>query len=428
MKLLDRTLRNYLLYSAVVMLISTPVFYGVIQQVFIDDVNEDLLLRKETIQQQIARFTDRRILLNWRDLEGNTTLGNIDARTPKSDTIYDVVYQQPIQSPQTEPEAETFRELSARIPYQGQPIHLLTRISLVEKEDLLWVVVLVQAGLSTLLLVGLLLLNRRTARQLWQPFYSTLTRLRQYRVDQPEPLELPLSRIAEFTELNQALNELTRRSHQTYADQKEFTENAAHEMQTPVAIFQTKLERLVQTQPLTEEQSSLLGALNGVTTRLARLNKSLLLLARIDNQSTTHPEPVRLNDVLNSLIDQSIETIIAKQIDLVRVGFEESPTLQTNRTLLDTLLSNLLSNAIRYTPANGQIVIRVQKQSVSVANTGQPLVITTTQLFARFGKGQAQTGGVGLGLAIAKKIADTYGYSLTYQYANGRHHFVLWFG
>ncbi len=426
MKLLDRTLRTYLVYSALVMLISTPVFYIVIQQLFIDDVNEDLNLRKQTIQQQVARFTDRRTLLNWCDFENNTKFRAVDARTPKSDTIYDVVYQQQIGPGQTE--AEPFRELSARITYQGQPVHLLTRISLVEKEDLLGVVVLVQAGLSTLLLVGLLWLNRRTARQLWQPFYNTLMQLRQYRVDQQEPLVLPTSRIAEFAELNQALTELTRRSHQTYADQKEFTENAAHEMQTPVAIFQTKLERLVQTQPLTSQQCELIGALNGVTTRLARLNKSLLLLARIDSQPFADPDSVRLTDVLNGLIDQSIETITTKQIDLTRTGFEEGPTLNTNRTLLDTLLSNLLTNAIRYTSAHGRITIRVQPQSVRIANTGKPLAITTTQLFARFGKGEAQTGGVGLGLAIARKIADTCGYSLTYHYADGQHHFVLWFG
>ena len=199
-------------------------------------------------------------------------------------------------------------------------------------------------------------------------------------------------------------------------------------MQTPVAIFQTKLDRLVQTQPLTREQTDLLGSLNGVTTRLSRLNKSLLLLARIDNQPRTDVELVRVTDILDGLIEQSIETIVTKRIELTKTGFEESPRLQTNRTLLDTLLANLLTNAIRYTSSGGRIVIHVQPQSIRIANTGEPLTITTSQLFARFGKGEAQTGGVGLGLAIARKIADTGGYSLTYQYASGQHQFVLGFG
>lgn len=425
MKLLDRTLRTYLLYSALVMLVSIPVFYVVIERLFIGEIDEVLWLRKEAIQASLVRFPDEKVLLAWRDLEGNTRLQTVGPRTPLRDQIVDRAYrEQPGDLPS---EPEPFRELSAILIFQGKPYQLITRTSLVERKDLLEALVLTLTGLLLLLLLGLLWLNRRTARKLWQPFYNTLTQLRQYRVDQQEPLYLPTSRIAEFTELNQALNELTRRSHQTYADQKEFTENAAHEMQTPVAIFRTKLERLVQTQPLTSQQSDLIGALSGITTRLSRLNKSLLLLARIDNQPYADLESVRLTDVLTGLIEQSIETVSTKHIDLIRMGFEEGPTLQTNRTLLDTLLANLLTNAIRYTPIHGRIIIRVQLQSVSIANTGEPLSITTTQLFARFGKGEAQTGGVGLGLAIAKKIADTCGYSLTYQYTDGKHHFLVWF-
>lgn len=425
MKLLDRTLRTYLLFSALVMLISVPVFYIVIERLFTNEIDEVLWLRKEAIQVSMSRFPDEKALLTWRDLEGNTRLQAVGPRTPLRDQIVDRAYREHPSDLRSEP--EPFRELSAVLTFQGKPYQLITRTSLVEQKDLLEALMLTLAGLLGLLLLGLLLLNRRTARLLWQPFYSTLARLRQYRIDQQEPLVLPPSRIAEFAELNLALTELTRRSHQTYADQKEFTENAAHEMQTPVAIFQTKLERLVQTQPLTNEQCDLISALNGVTTRLARLNKSLLLLARIDNQPFADPDSVRLTDVLNGLIDQSIETIITKQIDLARTGFDEGPILQTNRSLLDTLLANLLTNAIRYTPTHGRIIIRVQPQSVSIANSGEPLTITTTQLFARFGKGEVQTGGVGLGLAIAQKIADTCGYSLTYLYADGQHHFVVWF-
>ncbi len=426
MKLLDRTLRTYLLYSALVMLVSTPVFYIIIERLFIEDVDEALLIRKGDIQRRLGEFPSQQALMNWHDAVGNTFFLPIGPRTPKQDSIYDAEYPEIIDPFTTE--SEPFRELATRLNYQGQPFQLITRISLVESEDLLQTIVLAQIALLALLLLGLLWLNRRTARKLWHPFYETLAQLRQYRIDESRPLILPVSDITEFAELNQTISGLTRRSHQAFIDQKEFTENAAHEMQTPVAIFQTKLERLVQTQPLTNEQTALLGSLNGVTARLSRLNKSLLLLAGIDNQAHADPEPVHLTDLLNGLIDQSIETVIAKQIELVRTGFEEGVRLQINRTLLDTLLSNLLTNAIRYTPTNGRIVIGIQPQVVSIANTGEPLTITQAQLFARFGKGEAQTGGVGLGLAIAQKIADTCGYSLTYQYTNGQHQFVLWFG
>jgi two-component system sensor histidine kinase QseC len=425
MKLLDRTLRTYLLYSALIMLISTPVFYLVIEQLFIDQVDENLWERKQTIQQQLNRFANPQALYTWRDLEGNTRLHPTTVKTSPADTIYDVVFQQLETPGQTE--AELFRELSARLSYRGQPVRLLTRISLVEKEDLLSAVVLVQTGLLTLLLVGLLLLNRRAARRLWLPFYQTLDRLRQYRVEQPGPLDLPPSDTTEFDGLNQALNELTRRSHLSYADQKEFTENAAHEMQTPVALLQTRLERLTQTQPLTPEQAELIGSLNGVTARLTRLNKSLLLLARVDNQQYTKVESVVLADVLNGLISQAVETIQAKTITLSRTGFANGPTLPVNRMLVDIMLANLITNAVRYTPPGGRITIELHSRSLRIANTGERLSIPPDRLFARFQKGEAQTGGIGLGLAITKKIADTYRYTMSYHYADGQHQFVVWF-
>jgi two-component system sensor histidine kinase QseC len=427
MKLLDRTLRTYLLYSAGVMLISTPVFYLVIEQLFTDQVDESLWERKQTIQQQLGHFPNRPAVFNWRDLEGNTWLQPVTAQTPESDTIYELVYPPP--SAAVSPiETEAFRQLSARLSYRGQPVQLQTRISLVEKEDLLGAVVLVQTGLLTLLLMGLLLLNHRAARRLWHPFYQTLNRLQQYRVEQPEPLVLTPSATSEFDQLNQTLNQLTRRSHQTFLDQKEFTENAAHEMQTPVAVLQTRLERLTQTQPLTPDQSALIGSLNGITARLSRLNKSLLLLARVDNQHYSNVEPVAVVTLLNDQLSQSMEILQNKPIKLIQTGFADGPTLAANRTLVEIMLANLLTNAIRYTPPGGQITVQLNQKSLRIANTGEPLSIPADRLFARFQKGEAQTGGIGLGLAIAKKIADTYGYNLRYFYTDGQHQFVVWFG
>ena len=154
MKLLDRTLRTYLLYSALVMLISTPAFYGVIQQLFTDEIDEALWLRKEAIQNSLNRFSDEKALLAWRDLEGNTRLEAIRADTPvpRRDVIIDRAYREHPSDYQSQP--EPFRELHATVTFRNSHYVLVTRTSLVEKDDLLWAVVLVQTGLLTLLLVG----------------------------------------------------------------------------------------------------------------------------------------------------------------------------------------------------------------------------------------------------------------------------------
>ena len=425
MKLLNRTLRTYLLYSAVVMLVSTPVFYIVIGRLFTEEIDEVLWLRKEAIEANLNRFPNEQALLDWRDLEGNTRLRPVTPATPLRDHIYDIEYREHPNRPKSKP--EPFRELSATLSFRGHPYQLITRTSLLERKDLLRAVALTLTGLLILLLSGFLLLNRRIARRLWQPFYATLAQLRQYRVDQDVPLHLTPSGITEFAELNQTLNELTLRSHQAYADQKEFTENAAHEMQTPVAVFRSKLERLAQTQPLTHEQAGLIGSLNSVTVRLARLNKSLLLLTRIENQQYAGTEPVDAGAMVDALLEQSAESIANKALRVERTGRTDGPTLHTNRALLEILLANLLSNAIRYTQPNGQITVDVQPDELTIANTGEPLTIPPDRLFTRFQKGESQTGSVGLGLAIAQTIAQASGYALTYRYEAGNHWFSLYF-
>ena len=115
-------------------------------------------------------------------------------------------------------------------------------------------------------------------------------------------------------------------------------------------------------------------------------------------------EPIAVSNVLSGLINRSVETMQAKSITLVEAGFADGPMLAANRMLLEIMLANLLTNAVRYTPASGQITVQLQPQSLRITNTGEPLSISPDRLFARFQKGEAQTGGVGLGLPLPKRL------------------------
>src|SRR5690606_18129091 len=150
-------------------------------------------------------------------------------------------------------------------------------------QKLIGSIIVLQCVLLVLLLAGLLLVNQGLSRRVWRPFYQTLRKLRAYKVDDAEPLSLGSSAVAEFRELNTAVEQLAERSRQSYVAQKEFAENASHEMRTPLAIFQGKLELLMQTDPLTEEQAELITDLATASQRMARLNKGLILLTRIQN-------------------------------------------------------------------------------------------------------------------------------------------------
>ncbi len=122
--------------------------------------------------------------------------------------------------------------------------------------------------------------------------------------------------MAEFRELNTAVEQLAERSRKAYVAQKEFAENASHEMRTPLAIFQGKLELLMQTDPLTEEQAELITDLATASQRMARLNKGLILLTRIQNGQFPETEEIAVKKTAGHLLRQYQPQIEQKDLQL----------------------------------------------------------------------------------------------------------------
>ncbi|MGI4832052.1 MAG: sensor histidine kinase [Janthinobacterium lividum] len=421
-KLLTRTLRALLLYAGGVLLAGTFVFYFVLQQLYYADVDEALLLRREEVVRKLPLVASPADLALWlrldRDLEIRP-LGPGEAAPPTA-VAGEKRYLAAAK------EWEPYRTLITTVPYRGRPYRLVLRSSLVESEDLLAAIGLAQAGLLVVLLGGLVLVQQRVARHLWQPFYQTLAQLRRFRLDQRAPVELAASPTLEFQELNLALTELLTQHRRLYHSQKEFTENAAHEMQTPLAVQHTKLELLAQAPNLTENQAQHLDALLAVTQRLARLNRSLLLLARLDNQQFAATDDVDLNHVVTALAAQVQEQTDAAGLTL-HLDLGALVTLRANHTLLEILVSNLLVNAIRHNVPGGMVAVGLTARQLKVENTGRATALPAGREFARFRKDALSApGGVGLGLAISHQICDTCGLTLAYSFAApNRHRFVV---
>ena len=289
-------------------------------------------------------------------------------------------------------------------------------------------IVLVSALLLIALLVGLLVINRMLTKKIWQPFYNTLQRLREYRVDRQPKLTLQPSSISEFNDLNTAIEQLAERNYQVYSSQKEFTENASHEMQSPLAVFQSKLELLMQTKPLNEDQAALITDLANASKRMARLNKSLILLTKIDNDQFIEKETISVKEILQKLIQQ-YEFQIRQQGIHLRFQDAQDITVTANRTLVEILLGNLLSNAIRHNIPNGSIEISLQAQDreLTIRNTGRPSALDTQKLFQRFQKESPDANSIGLGLEIVKKISTLNHFSIQYHFSDQLHNFTLRF-
>jgi signal transduction histidine kinase len=276
-----------------------------------------------------------------------------------------------------------------------------------------------------LLFIGLTFINRNLSQTIWKPFYIILDRLKNYKIDEDTTLTLPASTTSEFRALNAAITHLIDRSRAAYQVQKEFTENAAHELGTPLAICRTKLDLLAQTRELTEEQAELVGSLLEATDRIARLNKNLLLLSKIENRQFFESETIDLRTVVTKALDAYKDQTEGKRIFL-KCSIVDHAVIIANHSLLELIVFNIISNAIRHAPEDGTVIIQGSKDFLRASNNG-PVIQNPEKIFQRFHRESTNALGSGLGLAIVKKACEVSGFNIEYAYNSDMHHFKVSF-
>jgi signal transduction histidine kinase len=273
------------------------------------------------------------------------------------------------------------------------------------------------------LLAGLVLINRGISRKLWQPFYDSLARIKNFDLNKQQSVQFDDTDIAEFEELNGHLHKLISGSVSAYNQQREFADNASHELQTPLAIVQSKLDLLLQSQSLTDEQYHIIEDAHKALTRVGRINKNLLLLTRIDNSQYMEEEQLDLSFLLGKTITLFNQFAEAKQI-IIHSDIDQSVAIKANKELLEILINNLLNNAIRHSAADNIIDVKLSSSQLSFTNAGAES-LNQDQLFKRFSTASSGTPGTGLGLALVKQIADRYDWSIRYVYEQNKHIFSL---
>lgn len=420
MKLLQKTIRSYFIYSVIILLVAIPVFYFVIQGIVREDIDEDLMNTKQLLKPKINEALLNNTIDQLKFLDHDITV-SVSSASKESDTLTTIEIFDTISK-----ELVPHRLLTSHFTINGKPCMLQVKTSLVDNDDLIASIVKVQVILMILLIAGLLIINRNLSKKIWKPFYTTLQKLRNYKVEKHEPLSLSKSSITEFDDLNTSLKELTDRTHQSYISQKEFTENASHEMQTPLAVFQSKLELLMQTIPLTEEQALLMSDLADAGQRMAKLNKSLVLLTQIENSQFADKEEISLKIYIEKFILLYQPQINEKKIT-VENEIVEDEILHANTALIEVLISNLMGNAIRHNNVGGSIIIQLHTGILTLENTGRQLALNEDKIFQRFQKDSTDSNSIGLGLEMVKKVCIINQYSVSYHFRNGLHSFTVRF-
>mgnify|MGYP006194951097 CR=1 FL=1 len=321
------------------------------------------------------------------------------------------------------PEWEPVRMMTSTFKLNGKYYELKVANPMLEEDDLMKTLLWKIAGLYVFLIVLLIVLNNIDLKKLWQPFYELLSQLKAYRLGKDNTLPSISSNTTEFNDLQKAVNVLLQNNIQIFEQQKQFIENASHELQTPLAIAANRMELLLEKNSLDPEVAEGLSETFKVVQRMIRLNKSLLLLSKIENKQFTEFSTVSVNQLIQKKLEELQDLGKAKRID---INFVENGqlSLKMEENLADILFSNLLRNAFLHNKKNGEIKIVVSDSGFQICNSGIENRLNETRIFQRFQKFE-YTAGSGLGLAICKAIVDVHEISLSYSYSEDLHCFNI---
>lgn len=413
MKLFARYSRINVLANIVIFLVASIAFYFSLRYVLIKVVDDDLEIEEDEICAYVKEHN----------------------RLPESFSVSDqVIYFTPVPAETTrnwttvkmiasdDNKEENFRRLTFSVPAEGRIYLATVSKSLEGTNNLLRSILTVSVSTILAILLVSFVINRVLLKKLWRPFYQSLSTVENFSISKDEALQLPVSDIDEFAFMNEALEGLTKKSRIEYLSLKTFSENASHEIQTPLAIIRSKLDLLIQDECLTKTQGQALQSAYNAVEKLSRLNQSLLLLAKIENHQFQEMMRVDLEEKLREKCNDFKELWDAQAM-AVNTSFEKV-FVKMNPELADILLNNLLSNATRHNYKGGSILLSLSESELTIANTGEA-PLDSQQLFQRFYKPSTGNSHNGLGLSIIKQICEVSGFELRYQHQQSQHSFAV---
>lgn len=310
---------------------------------------------------------------------------------------------------------------------EGRWYELTVMTPTIEKEDLQEAILSWCVWLYLLLLLSILLVTVWLLYRMMRPLYALLRWLDAYRVGGENPALETTTSVVEFRRLNEAVGRFVDRAEASFERQKQFIGNASHEMQTPLAVCRNRLEMLVDdARTLTPEQLAEIASVQRTLGRLVRLNRTLLLLTKIDNGQFPESSEVDVGAQVRTTAEE-LGDIYAYRGVTLRLAEETTLIVRMNPSLAESLVANLLKNAFVHGDANGTVDVRVAGRSLEVTNDGASGPLDGARIFDRFYRATEKEGSSGLGLALVEAVCRLYGLRVSYDYVAGRHRFTVQF-
>ncbi|KAA3614884.1 MAG: sensor histidine kinase [Calditrichaeota bacterium] len=419
MKLLTKSSLYFVVTSIVVFILSGVTIYFMLQSIILEEIDDLLTEQKEDVLWELHQLKGFENITIPKD-------SLVVIEPLKKPGTVKTVFKDTLLLNLDEYELEPFRYIRFKATYKGDARLVTIYKSMIESDDLIEGIIYSLFIIIVFTLFAIIILNYFGMRGLWQPFHNILAQIKSFDFKKSGGFETVETETSEFKDLNKELVEMTNKLTRDYFALKEFSENASHEMQTPLAIIQSKLELIFQQKDINEENLKSLNSAYKAANRLSRLHSELNLLTRIENQEFKKDETLSLKKIILEQVENFEDIISLKGIKL-QTSYNADPQIAGNAYLLETLLSNLFSNAIKHNTNDGKISLVLNKNSFEISNSGPEPAMPTEILFERFRKGKPGQDSTGLGLALAKQICSVHEFEINYIYLNKLHTIKLGF-
>ncbi|NVK66281.1 MAG: HAMP domain-containing histidine kinase [Flavobacteriales bacterium] len=409
MKLIRQTNRNFAIIILIVLPQASLLLFVSLDHFLSDEVDEKLKVDELRITEQLRSNP------NFISMAPIIEVKQLSKKSAGKSEIKNVFVYDPI-----EKEKELFRQLSSIKRINGNWYSIKVRHSIIENKDFALAIGLTMIAILLLTFAFLLLLNYRFSKKLWRPFYHNLDVLKHFSFSGKHEIQLKDSKITEFQDLKYSLEKLTNKLQSDFRSLKEFTENASHEIQTPLSIISLNLEEVLQDEHTEENYKKLYHCYQSIQ-RLSKLNDRLLLLAKLDNDQFNGLSEVNFNRLFEAKLEEFIPLLNEREISM---NIHDTGTFihECDPILANMLVVNLLSNVVKHASTNSVCTLDIGSGAFSLINETSSH-IKQEALFERFKKGNAAQSSTGLGLSIVKRIVEVS--SLTIQVELAENEFKL---
>lgn len=413
MKLITKFILIYLVVTVIALSIGGVISYFIIE----DEINKELkfefLERIDRVTYLLERgrnFHPRKSVEGDRNLEITELDYEAEPRVVVTDTL---IWHDRLEQEESNVKVSAYRNIN------GKSYYISTYGAMIESNDIAEAVTKTLLWILGMQVIGAVGIGFFVSGNLFKPFRNTLERIKGFNLQEKKYLAAENTSVKEFTDLNNFVEEMTRKAISDYKNLKEFAENASHEIQTPLAIAKGKLELLTETD-LNAEQYRYVESLERSVKKLSKLSESLALLTKIENHEFSNGREINLSKIIEEGIESYREFAELNNIEL-DIEILENVIINMHPVLADMLWSNLFQNAVLHNTKNGKIRVRLTESKLMISNTGPGLDINPDELFKRFRKADQNSQSIGLGLSIIKRIADQNDMKISYTHENGWH-------